>query len=251
MAKVDRLGWAAGLSITCDGVRLGVRTNDPSLLPRIAERMPARAKSIAGPVVSDLFSVLVGGASKGPIRRFHILYADSFPAVRSLDLDEVLAVLEREVEGYVATLARRRTYLRAGVVGWKGRAIVVSGPEGSGRRTLTEALVRAGATLYSDRFAVLDARGRVHSCRKGAREAALPIGVVALTRYVPGARFRPRRLTAGRAVLRLLPEAGPAPVRPRETLEVLGRSIANAHVVHGSRGTAEAAARALLDLAAR
>src|SRR5512132_3127317 len=105
MAKVDRLGWAAGLSVACDGARLGVRTNDPALLPRIAERMPARAKPIAGPVVSEVFSVLAGGVDTGRVRRFHLLYVDSLRAVRSLDLDDVLTGLEREVEAYVATLA--------------------------------------------------------------------------------------------------------------------------------------------------
>ena len=33
MTKIDRLGWADGMSFNAYGVRLGVRVNDPAILP--------------------------------------------------------------------------------------------------------------------------------------------------------------------------------------------------------------------------
>jgi len=48
------------------------------------------------------------------------------------------------------------------VVAWRGRAILLPGRSYVGKSTLVMELVRAGAVYYSDEYAVLDARGRVH-----------------------------------------------------------------------------------------
>ena len=70
--------------------------------------------------------------------------------------------LESHLQLYVAEWARRRIFVHAGVVGWRGRAILVPGRSFSGKTALIAAFVRAGATYYSDEYAVLDAKGRVH-----------------------------------------------------------------------------------------
>ena len=59
--------------------------------------------------------------------------------------------------------ARRTTSsFTAGVVGWENRAIVMPGASFAGKTTLVRAWLEAGATYYSDEFAVLDRAGRVH-----------------------------------------------------------------------------------------
>ena len=63
---------------------------------------------------------------------------------------------------HLAERARNRIFIHAGVVGWQGRAIVIPGRSFSGKSTLVAALLQAGATYYSDEFAVLDGRGYVH-----------------------------------------------------------------------------------------
>ncbi len=52
-----------------------------------------------------------------------------------------------------------RVFLHAGVVGWKGRAILLPADSFKGKSTIVSELVRQGASYYSDDFAVLDKQG--------------------------------------------------------------------------------------------
>ena len=40
MEKIDRLGWAGGISLYSYGLRIGVRVNKPEVLDRLPERLP-------------------------------------------------------------------------------------------------------------------------------------------------------------------------------------------------------------------
>jgi hypothetical protein len=189
--------------------------------------------------------------------------------LRTHDLEEALSQLELDLELCVADRAPRRTFVHAGVVGWNGRAIVIPGRSFSGKSSLVKALVQAGASYYSDEFAVLDERGRVHPYpiplairpdRGGgppvkfrteeldgvAGVRSLPVGLVLVTRYVGGARFRPRPLSAGRTVLELLAHTLPARRRPGRVLDALTHAVAHASVLRGTRGEAEETARQVL-----
>ncbi len=163
MDKIDRLGWAGGLAFTTYGLRIGVRTNTPAVLDQLPAVLPPGWQPDEAPEVDRLYSLVVGGAGPRPsVRRYYVLYADAGRLGRSMDLDEVLSSLERDLRIYVAERERRRVFVHAGVVGWQGRAIVIPGASHSGKSSLVAALVRAGATYYSDDYAVFDARGRVH-----------------------------------------------------------------------------------------
>jgi hypothetical protein len=74
----------------------------------------------------------------------------------------------------------------------------------------------------------------------------LPVGLVLITRYVSGTRFRPRPVSAGRAVLELLAHTLPARRRPERILDVLTQAVAQASVLRGTRGEAEETARQIL-----
>ena len=175
-------------------------------------------------VVDQLFSLWVGG-SRAHVRRYNLLYWGAGRRARSLDLDSVFETLDSDVRLSVASGARRRTFVHAGVVGWKGRAIVLPGRTFSGKSTLVAELLRAGATYYSDELAVLDARGRVHPFPRplAIREAGNGAGryppeafgsvsgVGALSRRLdrlhllsPRATMAPRPLTTGRGLLALV-----------------------------------------------
>jgi hypothetical protein len=203
------------------------------------------------------------------VRRFNLLYSDAARLLRTHDLDETLSQLELDVELYIADRAPRRTFVHAGVVGWNGQAIVIPGDSFSGKSSLVKALVKAGASYYSDEFAVLDEQGRVHpypipltirpgrdgglSMKYRAEELGgvagvcpLPVGLVLITRYVGGTRFRPRPLSAGRAVLELLAHTLPARRRPGRVLDTLTQAVAQASVLRGTRGEAEETARQIL-----
>src|SRR5262249_29439107 len=93
---------------------------------------------------------------------FHRLFSNEEQIARSQDLALLVSAFEQDVQLAVAQKARRKVFVHAGVVGWRGRGIVIPGKSFAGKSTLVHELVRAGATYYSDEFAVLDENGRVH-----------------------------------------------------------------------------------------
>jgi hypothetical protein len=262
MKKIDRLGWAAGIAFRAYGLSIGVRVSDRNVLERVLALLPPGWKPAAKPTVRRLYSIIVGGPTNRPgVRRFNLLYSDSARVLRTPDLEELLRQFEQHLHLYVGDRAPRRTFVHAGVVGVNGQAILVPGRSGSGKSSLVTALVKAGATYYSDDFAVLDEQGRVHpyavplSIRQGQNGAApvklrieeiggvagarpLPVGLVLVTRFVSGSRFRPRPLSAGHAVLELLANTLPVRRRPERVLDTLTQVVSQARVLRGPRGEA-------------
>src|SRR5439155_21927898 len=163
MQKIDRLGWADGICFTSYGLRIGIRVNDPAVLAQLPDHLPPGWKPAQSPIVDRLYSLRVGGAGhSATIRRFNMLYVGAGRLARTAEIDELFEPLENDLQMIVAEWARRRVFVHAGVVGWKGHAILIPGRSFSGKTTLTTALVRAGATYDSDEYAVLDDQGRVH-----------------------------------------------------------------------------------------
>jgi hypothetical protein len=269
MAKLDRLGWAAGLVCEAFGVRVGLRATTAEGLMRLAARLPPGWRRARGRAVERLYSYVEGGeTSARGARRFHLLYADAWRALRARAAAEVEEAFEADAQLFVAAGARARLFVHAGVVGVGGRALLVPGRSFAGKTTLVAELVRAGAAYYSDEYAVLDAEGRVHPYARplgvrgeggrarrrvtaeelaGARGTRpLPVGLVYVGEYREGARWRPRRLTRGQGVLALLAHTVAARRQPAQALAVLERVAAHATVLQGTRGEAAGAARELL-----
>lgn len=261
MQKVDRLGWAAGFSIKTYGVRIGIRSNDPACLERIYEHLPYRWEPVSSSVVDRLYSVILGGGgARANIRRLNLLYGNHIRLARSFEVDEVLSTLESDLRLFVAELAHGRVFVHAGVVGWEGRAVVVPGRSFSGKSTLVAELVRAGATYYSDEYAVFDSRGHVHPflgplqirqeggfkqtkvevAQLGGRPGSkpLPVGLVLVTQFKKGAKWRPRNLSAGAGALELLSNTVSARRSPANALDAFDKAVAGAQIVKGARGEA-------------
>lgn len=267
--RIDRLAWRVGTCVEAHGVRLGLRTNSLELLHELKSCLPPGWRHSASPLVDELFSVWVDPArtKERPCR----VYVGATRRARTWDLRQAFAVLESELRQSLAVRSRR-TFVHAGVVGWQGRAIVVPGRSRSGKTTLVAELVRAGAVYFSDEFAVLDARGRVHPFAKplsirgaggcdlhvlrpsaedlGGRRGTepLPVGLVVLTTHRPGAKWRPQVLSTGHAVIEMLAHTVPARLRPAASLAALQRAVARALVVKGERGEARDLAPRLLQL---
>ena len=221
--------------------------------------------------MDQIFSVWVSprGARARTVGR---VYAGGQRRALAKDLEQAFEVLESEIRQTVAAAAPGRTFVHAGVVGWHGRAILVPGRSRSGKTTLVAELVESGAVYYSDEFAVLDRRGRVHpfakslSIREGGcarheivrrRRAEdfggfcgvrpLPVALVVLASYRPGAPWQPVTLTRGQAILEMLAHTVPARLRPEASLLALERAVARATVLQGERGEASAVAARLLE----
>src|SRR5262249_47916869 len=257
--------WAAGRSILAYGVPIGVRTNKPEFLDRILDYAPPLWQPSSNRSVERLFSFRFAGGS----RSTHLLLDGLKTAERSRSLKGILEAFEVRVKMYVAEMARRRVFVHAAVVGWQGKAIIVPGRSMSGKTSLAAELVQGGADYYSDEYAVLDGRGRVHpypkplaSRRDGAGKQKkigvneiggstgtkpLPVGLVVVSPFKAGAHWQPRQLSAGQAVLELLANTIPARRKPEMVIPTLHRAVSGATTLKGVRGEAARTARLILD----
>ena len=177
------------------------------------------------------------------------------------NLEDVLRWFEAAVQLYVGEMCEDLVFVHAGVVSWRGQAIIVPGRSFSGKTTLVRSLVRAGAEYYSDEYAVFDRHGRVHpyprplgvrSLRDETRRRCtiqelngvcgtrpLPASLVVATHYVPGATWRPRRLSPGRAALLLFANAVAARRKPDFALDTLRKVVSGAVALESPRDEAE------------
>jgi hypothetical protein len=258
MDKVNKLGWSTGITLRSYGVDIGIRSNDPETLDRIIQHLPADWESTTLAKVDRMYSILHRNGKGTGSRRLSLLYSDDRRLGRSADLDDLFMRFESNLRLFVAEFAKRRVFVHAGVVAWKGQAIIIPGRSYSGKSTLVAELVRAGATYYSDEFAVLDARGRVHPFIKpielrtegtyiqskfdvseiGGRSGKkpLPIGLVLITRYRAGASWRPKKLSSGKSALEILLHTVSARRDPESALGALRHVVGQAEVLKGVRG---------------
>lgn len=266
MKKVNRLGWTVGQTFLAYGERFGVRSNSMEVMQTLVSLLPPGTRECAPRKVERVFSVLHGGPAKGgPVKRFHIAYSNELKFARDLDLETVYEKFESEVHLHVASVAQTRIFIHAGVVAWNGKAILVPGRSQSGKSTLTLEFIKAGATFYSDEYAVLDSRGWVHPFPRpmqfrdgdgmthkriraeeigaGTGLKPLPIGLILLTKFRSGASWRPQNIPSGRAVLKLLAHSVTTRFQPEASLRTVRVLAARTPVVSSPRGEASEVVR--------
>jgi hypothetical protein len=223
------------------------------MLDRFSGYLPPLWKDSSVGVVDRTFSLRVGKSR-------YQLFEDAELAMGSSSLRGVLEYFRTTLKTYIAEMARRRVFVHAGAVGWHGKAIIIPGRSMSGKTSLVKELVRAGATYYSDEYAVLDMRGRVHPYPQPlairnprtfvqrnrrveelggvAGDRPLPVGLVIVTRYQEDARWRPRQLTSGQGLLELLNNTVPARRKPQIVMPTLQRAVGEGIILKGVRGEA-------------
>ena len=179
-------------------------------------------------------------------------------------------MLNAMIRLYVAEKARGWVFIHAGVVGWRGRAIILPAMSHNGKTTLVSELIRLGAIYYSDEYAVIDPTGMIHpferdlSIRPPGSEVPIqvppsefgaeigmdpiPAGMVVLTRFEPGADFRPERVSIGIGIMEAIPDVIPIRLNTDFSLKVLNTALRRAIIVKSLRGEAQIAARSILTL---
>jgi len=188
---------------------------------------------------------------------------------RGMSAQIALTFMERHVPEAVAVLAPGFVLLHAAVVGWQGRAVLLPGSSWSGKTTLAMALVEAGATYYSDEYAVLDRNAHVHSylrpprVRAGNQTASrlanalsrglptpppLPVGLVLISSYSEDAVWSPRPLTCSQAVFGMLAHTIAVRYKPELSLRVLREVGSAPRSFQTQRGQARATAKELFSL---
>lgn len=182
-------------------------------------------------------------------------------------------MLESRIRVTIAEFAVEKVFLHAGVVGWKGRAIVIPATSFSGKTTLVAELVKRGADYYSDEYAVLDAEGNVEPFPKWlslrgiidavtqvecsvesiggvAATETIPVGMILVARYRNGKsipkKWKPQKLSPGEGIMEILPHTLPIRNKPKFVLEVLKKSLNRAIIVKTVRGEAAEFAETLL-----
>lgn len=258
---LDRFHWITGVAFVSHGARVGVRVNDASLLNCLRDRLPPGSQIAETPVVDSLLSLAVTESKSRTNNAPHyFLYQGPCRMAHTRSADEALHVMESLMHGQVAAEAQKYLFVHAGVVAWNGRAILIPGRSFSGKSSLVAALIEAGATYLSDEYAVLDAGGQVHAYAKTlslrdeeghprgcysiealggqAADGPLPVGLILSATYQAGARWRPRLLTPGRALLTLLDNTVQVRKQPGMALGILQKVAADAPAFQSKRGEA-------------
>lgn len=255
------VGPRSGLTLDSYGLRIGVWASDPETLEQLAGRLPPGRLAAASLETDRNYSL-------ARARDVSALSVDGRCLVEGRNLDQIFEVFTADLQLFIAEMAPHHVFVHAGAVGWESVAIIIPGPSLSGKSTLVAELVRAGATYYSDEYAVLDESGRVHpyssalSIRQeypapprrcpvetfGGRRGLgpLPVALVVVTEYRRGAVWEPRLLSAGQGALVLLANTVSARRRPAAALAALREVVVAGTVLEGARGEAGATAASLL-----
>jgi hypothetical protein len=260
----ERGRWPVELSIDAYGVRVGLRASVAGALPALERAVPPGARVRHDTAADDIEYSIIANDDE----RTHRVFVDEEPLIRGASLEEATSALESHLQFHVAVAARTRLFVHAGVVGWRGGAILLPGRTFAGKSALVAALVGAGATYYSDEYAVLDDAGRVHPFARtlslrdatgrarrvspealGAiGDAALPVRFVIATRYLDGAEWRPRAMSPGETVLALLENTLAVRTRPADAVRMLAAAVRGAAGIRGLRGDASVVVEHLLAL---
>jgi hypothetical protein len=183
-------------------------------------------------------------------------------------LPKILDRVSAELTTYVAEHAPHHVFVHAGVVSWKGSALLLPGPSFAGKTTLVAELLHLGATYYSDEYAVLDAQGRVHPYARDLRLRrpgksmqesvsvhqlnsiagieAVPASMVVFTTFQEDGKWSPRPLTPGKTVLEMLRHTISVQRSPARALSTLTETMKTARALHSVRGEASRTASLLL-----
>jgi hypothetical protein len=246
------------LSFEAYGVVVSLDFVDAGLCREALSVLPAGARLIGdGPT-----HVRLAVDSQGRLSPTASPEPDSVTAARTGPRARLAAGLRHHVALHSSDL-----FVHAGVVAVNGSALLIPGRSHSGKSTLVAALLRMGAAYLSDEYAVIDQRGTILpfptalSIRDGAGVARrvdpealgasvitgpTPARLVVATRFRPGARWDPRPVSRGEAMLHLLQNTIAARSQSVKAMRRIRLACERADGLVGPRGEFEAAARDLM-----
>ncbi len=188
------------------------------------------------------------------------LYADGRNVDESREIEDIFLRFQSHSQLFIAAHTRHRSFVHAGVVAVGDRAILIPGRSYAGKTTLVAEFIKAGAVYYSDEYAVLDRLGRVHPYSKplslrnkttgkqrdvsaeslGGRTGfdPLPVGIILVTKYKNGARWRAKESGSADGLKALIMNSVSIRQTPEPTLRSIARAASGALVLKGDRGNA-------------
>lgn len=262
---LGRLCWAARINLKIFGLRVGIQVSDPALLDSLLSVIPFGWKKTSPTRTERLYSV-IDYPVYGKRRPCHSILVNGRLLALAADWDEICDAFYSDLEFFVASSSWKPLFVHAGAISWRNQAIILPGASHSGKTTLVRALLEAGASYYSDEFALFDSAGNLHAFPRplfirhngtarrisasqlGARQEAAtkPIAWVIVTRYKQGTHWQPRTLSRAEGMLALLQNTVAARRYPALALTVLQSSVRQARVLAGARGDAAQTADLIL-----
>jgi hypothetical protein len=177
--------------------------------------------------------------------------------------------LNGAIRSHIAAMSKSWVFLHAGVVEWRGKAILLPGHSHKGKTTLVSELIRLGAGYMSDEYAVMDENGLVHPFERdlgvrlspdegptpvdpgvfGGTRAQEPVeaGLIAFTGFVENADWKPETMTLGSGILESVPEVIPFSFNTEFVLKVLNTTFNRAIIIKSDRGEAVETAPKILE----
>jgi hypothetical protein len=250
------------------GVTIGVRVTDVNAIEEIKKILPFNSTLLSAEAETEYNFSLVWGEDG---TREDVLYRDSEEVARRIDPVRLIALLDTCIRMTIGEFAPHHIFIHAGVVGWKGEALIFPAKSYSGKTSLVAELIKHGAEYYSDEYAVIDEKGLVHpypkalSLRKegeyeqtdrhveelGGVQAELPIPVrlVFLTEFERGAEWAPKILPRGQGLMQLLPHALGLRYNPEFVFKLLNLIAERAIIASSKRGEVSEFASLILNFA--
>src|SRR4029453_362784 len=133
----------------------------PRLAESVADHLPPGSKCAEFFDTDRVYSLVVEEEDRSG-RQKNFVYVNDALLARCSTLQAALQAFEADVQIYVPEMAPERVFVHAGVVGYRGRGILLPGRSFAGKSILVRELVRAGAPDYSDGAAILGSAGAVH-----------------------------------------------------------------------------------------
>jgi len=242
------------LLISAHGARVVVEQGAPEGVYRRLRTMLPRGMATEVPDIDKPIDARYGA---GPDEHGgYRIVRDGAVVDRARSLRDLCCRLRDHIELDIARQARTALFVRAGVVAWRGRAILIPGSGNAGTSTLVGELVRRGATYYSDEYAVIDEAGMVHPYGRGSASThrvrtpeppPITAALLIATTYAPEAKWAPVVLEGARALLPVLEHVPAMRAAPRRALRFAARLGPRLVALRGQRPEAQAVAPAVLE----
>ncbi|HSK72506.1 MAG TPA: hypothetical protein VK892_12455, partial [Pyrinomonadaceae bacterium] len=213
-------------SLESYGVKIGVESNEKGIFDEMLERIPRAIPNGFSPInPEEIVHQIIVKANKKSTE--YKLFRNDEKIVESSIRESILDSFESWLRLTVAEFARKHIFVHAGVISWKGKAIILPGYSFHGKTTMVAELIKRGGIYFSDEYAILDEDGLVYPYPKmlslrgiideyrqvdysaeslGAvvGTSPVPVGLVFITEYKPNARWKPKQLSSGEGVMELL-----------------------------------------------
>lgn len=260
------------ISFQTYGVRIGIKINESEMLEKVRKKLPeilpTGFEAIDSKEIEHLFYFRLKQDGDYELQlqqkgRENIIYDECRGSAFDL--------LDNQLHLTIGEFTNSYVFIHAGVVSWKGKAIIIPARSFQGKTTLLAELVKQGAEYYSDEFALIDNEGYVHpfplmlsvyntddesykyisieSIGGKTGTTPIPAEMVLITEYKSGAAWKPKKLDFGSGLTEMALNTVPMRHNPAQSLKVLSTVANQALMVKSKRGEAKEAAQQILKFA--